>query len=214
MSPDFPIVVLLSGRGSNFGALLKDLTHFRIAAVVSDKPEAPGLGIAREAGIKTLAFARQEFPSKLAQKEAIYSAVENFAPKLIVLAGFMQILEASFVERNAGRIINIHPSLLPKYPGLHTHERVLESGDLEHGCTVHVVDSGVDTGPIIAQASTKIVKGESAEMLAARVLELEHSIYPWVVANIAQGRIQIMGREVAFHDSARREAALLGFKLP
>jgi phosphoribosylglycinamide formyltransferase-1 len=212
MIPDFPIVVLLSGRGSNFSALLHHLTHFRIAGVVSDKPEAPGLTVAREAGIEVRAFGRQEFPSKLAQKEAIYRAAESFSPKLIVLAGFMQIVEASFVEKHFGKILNIHPSLLPKHPGLHTHERALESGDTEHGCTVHFVDSGVDTGPIVAQASTKIIPGESAETLAARVLELEHKIYPWVISNIAQGLIAINGREVSIQESARREGAQRGFR--
>ena len=214
MKPDFPIVVLLSGRGSNFSALLHHLTHFRIAGVVSDKPEAPGLTIAREAGIEVRAVNRQEFPSKLAQKEAIYRAVEGFSPKLIVLAGFMQIVEASFVEKHFGKILNIHPSLLPRHPGLHTHERALESGDKEHGCTVHFVDSGVDTGPIVAQATTKIIPGESAETLAARVLEREHRIYPWVISNIAQGRISLVERKVLFDARLKQEADELRFRLP
>jgi len=213
MQNNFPIVVLLSGRGSNFQALTQRLSDAHICAVISDKPEAPGLEFARDHGIKTFAFDRQDFPTKIAQKEAIYSAVDSFKSKLIVLAGFMQIIEAPFVERNLGRILNIHPSLLPRHPGLHTHERALEAKDEEHGCTVHFVDAGVDTGPVVAQAATKIVPGESAEALAERVLALEHDIYPWAVSHIARGEISISGREVSYSVRCRAEADGHGFRI-
>jgi phosphoribosylglycinamide formyltransferase-1 len=184
------IVVLISGRGSNLEALLKQQDYYQIIAVVSDKPDAFGLQLAKVASVsKTESFARENYESKAEQKKAIYSFIRNLKPDLICLAGFMQMIESSFVEEFYGRLINIHPSLLPALAGLETHRRAIEDGHSRHGCTAHYVDSGIDTGPIIAQASCDVLKGDTSEILSQRVLELEHKLYPWVLNAIAKKQI-------------------------
>ena len=191
------IVALISGRGSNLIALLDAIENGQIAAkiarVISDRADAPGIAAARERGVATEVIAeghreRHTFAQALADQVAAQ------APDLIVLAGFMRILSAAFVNRFDGRIMNIHPSLLPAYRGLDTHRRVLESGETEHGCSVHFVTAALDAGPLIAQAKVKVLPDDTPGTLAARVLEKEHVIYPASVALFCEGRLQQDGQ--------------------
>jgi len=213
---DCTIVVLLSGRGSNLKSLIVNRQHFKITSVISDKKDAIGLQIAEESHIKTEAFPRSEYSSLILQKEAIYGAVRKANPTLVVLAGYMQIVAPHFVNEFRGRILNIHPSLLPLFGGLRTHERALQARHTVHGCTVHVLDDGVDTGFIIAQASVPVVAGDDADILAARVLTEEHKLYPWVINQIALRNIIVSedGLKVTFTQKARDEAVERGFELP
>ncbi len=188
------VIILISGRGSNLSSLINAAKHYKIAAVISNNIHAPGLKIAQTAGIETTAFDRSE-SSFITHKKAIYNKVEKLSPNLIVLAGFMQILEKEFVERFTGRIVNIHPSLLPQFKGLNTHKRALDlyhqSGGVQsrHGCTVHYVHYEVDTGPIIAQSDCEIQPNDTVNTLAQRVLLQEHQLFPWVVNEIANQNI-------------------------
>lgn len=214
MQKDFSIIVFLSGRGTNFASLLDASQHYNITHVLSDKPEAFGLKTAQSAGIATFCRPRSEFSTVKEQKSWLYSKAESCNPDLIVLAGYMQIIEPNFVKRWYGKMINIHPSLLPRYPGLHTHKRALESGDKEHGCTVHYVDTEVDAGPTIAQARCLIHKDDSAETLAARVLPLEHQLLPWCVQEIALGNIWLKGGStVEYAECTQKDAQLKNFEL-
>jgi phosphoribosylglycinamide formyltransferase-1 len=183
--PLFNLVVLLSGRGSNFAAILKAIQlnklDANIAAVFSNRPEAPGLAIARQAGIPCEVLDGKN-TDKAAYDEALAAQIALYNPDLIVLAGYMRVLTPSFVQKFAGKIINIHPSLLPKYPGLHTHEQVIANRDKVHGATVHFVTEELDAGPIIAQSSLEVVVNDTPESVAARVLALEHELYPSVIA--------------------------------
>jgi len=184
---NYNICVLISGRGSNLKSLVQQAAEYVVIAVVSNTLEAPGLAFAAAHGIRCVALARRDYPSLEAHKQAIYQAVGEFQPALIALAGFMQIVSPEFVDEYYGRIINIHPSLLPKFPGLDTHQRALAAHEKLHGCTVHFVDRSVDSGPIIAQAPVPVLANDTAAALAARVLEREHEIYPWVVNHLARG---------------------------
>jgi len=213
MKTKLQLITLISGRGSNLKALLDNAQDFEIKGVISDNPQALGLNFARELKIYSKAFSRKNFPSLKALKTAILEEVKSHNPDLVALAGFMQILEKEFVEAFPGKIINIHPALLPKFPGLHTHQRALEAGEKTHGCSVHVVDAGVDTGPIIAQAEVQLLPNDSEELVAKRVLEREHAIYPWVLNAIARGEIQTSLEKITYSDLAREEAQKLGFKL-
>ena len=190
---DFSAVVLISGGGSNLQALIDAMAtqalNIRIAAVISNKPDAGGLLRARKAGIDALTLQNTDYPDRDQFDAALSAILDKYAPDLIILAGFMRILTASFVNRYAGRIINIHPSLLPKYPGLHTHQRALDDGEREHGCTVHFVTEELDGGPCIVQGRVPVLEGDNVEQLAARVLRIEHKIYPHAVSLIASGRL-------------------------
>lgn len=186
----FEVVVLISGRGSNLKSLVESRLGYEIVAVVSDQPEAPGLQYAQDAGIETIAIPRSKFPSRAAHKREIFSNVNQLGPDLVALAGFMLIVPPEFVEPNYGRIVNIHPSLLPAFPGLDTHKQAISAGVTEHGCSVHYVDSGVDTGPVIAQARCECYPTDTPETLAARVLTSEHKLYPWVVSQISGQQIR------------------------
>ena len=177
------IAVLISGRGSNLKSLIDNAKNYRIIAVLSDKEDAPGLKYAKKAKIPQFTFSKKEYGHKKEQKKAIFETLQNLKPDYIALAGFMQIVPLYYLEEFT--IINIHPSLLPAYPGLDTHRRVLEAGEKEHGCTVHFVDAGIDTGPIIAQEKVVVLPSDTEESLANRVLEKEHQIYPWVFNNIS-----------------------------
>jgi phosphoribosylglycinamide formyltransferase-1 len=185
------IVILISGRGSNMQAIVEANLPVRVAAVISSAPDAAGLRYARSRGIAAEALdhrdyaSREEFDGKLAQ------AIDRHAPDLVVLAGFMRILTDGFVRRYEGRMINIHPSLLPAYPGLHTHRRALEEGVKVHGCTVHFVTPQLDHGPIIVQAAVPVLAGDTEDALAARVLRQEHRIYPPAVRWFAEDRLVI-----------------------
>ncbi|HUO83284.1 MAG TPA: phosphoribosylglycinamide formyltransferase [Gammaproteobacteria bacterium] len=190
-----PLVVLASGRGSNLQAIIDAAADgrlaARIAAVVSDRADALALQRAREAGIFAQALLPRDFPDPAAYDAALAASVGSHRPGLVVLAGFMRIIGGGFVRRFTGRMLNIHPSLLPKYPGLDTHRRVLEAGERETGASVHFVTEAVDAGPLIARARLPVRPGDTAQTLAARVLEFEHLIYPQVIDWFATGRLRM-----------------------
>lgn len=183
------IVILISGSGSNMAAIVRAAAagrwaqrfDARVAAVLSNRPDAAGLAWARGEGIATGAVDHKAFESREAFDAALASAIDAHAPALVVLAGFMRILTPGFVERYAGRLINIHPSLLPAFPGLHTHRRAIEAGCRVAGATVHQVTTELDHGPILAQAAVPVLPDDTPESLAARVLSQEHRIYPLAV---------------------------------
>jgi phosphoribosylglycinamide formyltransferase-1 len=188
------IVVLISGRGSNMRALVErsrdPAVGFEVAAVIADQPGAAGLAIARDLGAPTHVVVADPSITRARYDEQLAAVIEPYAPSLIVLAGFMRILSREFVARHEGRILNIHPSLLPKYPGLHTHERALEARDAEHGATVHFVTAELDAGPAVIQARVRVEPEDDARSLAARVQVLEHRIYPMAVRWYCAGRLR------------------------
>jgi len=189
----YNIVVLISGKGTNLQALI-DASHrssYKISAVISNKAQAIGLSRAEISGIDTYVIEQESFDSKLEFEESLATRISEINPKLIVLAGFMKVLGPQFVKLFRGKIINIHPSLLPEYPGLNTHQRVLEDNKKIHGVSVHLVTEDLDGGPIIAQDSVHVLPNDTAESLAKRVLEREHIIYPKVVESLAIGKIQL-----------------------
>lgn len=190
-----PVVVLISGSGSNLGALIEAQPQwpYRIAAVISNQAEAFGLERARGAGIPAEVLSHRGFPDRAAYDEALTGVIDRYAPGLVVLAGFMRILTPGFVAHYAGRLLNIHPSLLPRLRGLHTHARALEAGEHEHGASVHFVTAELDGGPVIMQARVPVLPGDSPETLASRVLAREHRLYPRVVGWFAQGRLRLGG---------------------
>ncbi len=189
-----PLVVLISGSGSNLQAIidgaLQDLP-VDIRAVISNRAEAYGLERAGRAGIKTRVLDHRKFPDRESYDRSLADLVESHEPALVMLAGFMRILTPEFVRRFQGRMINIHPSLLPKYRGLHTHQRALDAGDSVHGASVHFVTEELDGGPVVLQARVPVLSGDDADILAARVLKKEHIIYPTVVRWIAEGKIRM-----------------------
>jgi len=189
-----PIVVLISGRGSNMRALAEHARSprscYRVALVLSDKPQAAGLGVARSEGLATDCLSPADHGERAAFDRALAARIDAEAPALIVLAGFMRILSSEFVERYADRLLNIHPSLLPLHPGLHTHRRVLAAGEKMHGATVHFVTAELDGGAPILQARVDVLPGDDEHTLAARVQAEEHKIYPLVVDWFCSGRLQ------------------------
>lgn len=190
------IAVLLSGRGSNFQSLLNasaaGLLGGNIDLVISNRPGAGGLNIAHDAGIETALIDHQNYPTREAFDRDLAGVLDSRSPDLVVLAGFMRILTADFVERFAGRLLNIHPSLLPLYAGLNTHQRALDNGDTHAGATVHYVTGELDGGPPVLQARVPIEPGEDARTLAARVLAVEHQIYPVAVNWHMTGRLTLI----------------------
>lgn len=186
------IVILISGTGSNMAAIVRaaererwpERLGARVAAVISNRPDAKGLATASEAGIATSVVDHKAYAGREAFDAALQTAIDAHEPALVVLAGFMRILTPAFVAHYAGRIVNIHPSLLPAFPGLHTHQRAIDAGCQVAGVTVHLVTSELDHGPILAQAAVPVLDGDSAETLAARALAHEHVIYPRAVANL------------------------------
>ncbi len=186
------MVVLISGRGSNMRSLIEhsrdDGAPYAVTHVISDKPDAAGLEVARGLGVPAQALAGTA--DRAAYDAALAAAIDACKPSLIVLAGFMRILSAQFVDRFAGRILNIHPSLLPKYPGLHTHRRVLAAHEREHGATVHFVTAQLDGGPPVIQARVAVEDGDDEASLAARVQVQEHRIYPLAVRWFSEGRLR------------------------
>lgn len=187
-------VIFISGGGSNMEALIRaaQAPDFpaEIIAVFSDKPDAGGLAKAQTAGIATQVFPRKDYASKDAHEDAILEALAALNPDIICLAGYMRLLSGKFIAPYEGRILNIHPSLLPLFPGLHTHQRALDAGMKLAGCTVHLVTEGMDEGPILAQAAVPIVDGDTENSLAARVLKAEHKIYALALRNFASGNAQ------------------------
>jgi phosphoribosylglycinamide formyltransferase-1 len=189
------IVVLISGSGSNLQAIIDAVTAEeipgQITAVISNKADAYGLERAAQAGIQTEVLDHKEFANRDIFDLNLIRLIDQFEPDLVVLAGFMRILTPSFVQRYAGRLINIHPSLLPKYQGLHTHKRAIEAGDTEHGASVHFVTEELDGGPVFIQTSVPVESDDTPESLASRVIVQEHKIYPIAVKWFMEGRIQL-----------------------
>jgi phosphoribosylglycinamide formyltransferase 1 len=183
------VVVLISGRGSNLQALLD--AEIPVSAVISNVAGAGGLAIAAKRGIPTLVVKHGDFPSREAFEATLAAEVDRFAPKLVAHAGFMRIVTASYVERYAGRMLNVHPSLLPAFTGLHTHERALAAGVKLHGCTVHFVTPELDAGPIVLQAAVPVLAQDTVDRLAARVLRQEHIVYPRAVRWFLDGKLVI-----------------------
>jgi phosphoribosylglycinamide formyltransferase-1 len=196
------VVVLASGRGSNFAALVAaqreaDLP-IRIRALLSDKRTAPALLLAENAGVEAVALAPRDFPDRASFDHTLFARAASFAPDLIVLAGYMRVIDAAVIEQWRGKVINIHPSLLPKYPGLHTHARALEAGDTVHGASVHFVTAELDGGPVIAQVELTVVAGDTPESLATRLLQLEHRLLVASVRLLAQKRVALAAHGVEF----------------
>ena len=186
------IVILISGRGSNMEAIVRAaIPGVRIAAVVSNRPDASGLSFAAERGIACAVVDHRQFADRAAFDAALAETIDRHQPDLVVLAGFMRVLTDDFVRRYAGRLINIHPSLLPAFPGLHTHRRALEAGVRVHGATVHFVTPTLDCGPIVVQAVVPVHPQDDERTLAARVLAQEHRIYPQAVRWFAEARLSV-----------------------
>ena len=207
------IVILISGRGSNMEALIaaRDAGNLpvNIAAVISNRPAAAGLETAARAGIVTHYVDHKGFAGRVAFDAALTECIDGFAPDLVVLAGFMRILSDGFVSHYAGRLMNIHPSLLPSFPGLHTHQRALEEGVRIHGCTVHFVTPTLDHGPVIIQAAVPVLDGDDEASLAARILVQEHQIYPQAVRWFAEDRLQLEGGRVRLTAELADNAVLI-----
>ncbi len=199
-APALPIVVLLSGSGSNLQAIIDRITegklNARIMAVISNKADAYGLQRAQQAGIPTEVIEHHQFDSRESFDTQLIKTIDKYQPELIVLAGFMRILTDEFVNHYYGKMINIHPSLLPKYRGLHTHRRALEAGDKEHGLSIHFVSSELDGGPVILQKSVPVMTGDTEQILSQRVLTEEHNAYPQVIQWIAEKRLKLSGNQV------------------
>jgi phosphoribosylglycinamide formyltransferase-1 len=190
------IVILISGRGSNMQAILEAKLPVEIAAVISNKADAEGLETAASHGVATAVVYHKQFSNRTDFDTALAAKIDAYAPDLVVLAGFMRILTPEFVNHYQGRLINIHPALLPAFPGLNTHEKALQEGVRIHGCTVHFVTPTVDHGPIIVQAAVPVLTDDTPETLAARVLEQEHRIYPQTIRWFAEGRLTLKGNKV------------------
>ena len=197
------VVVLLSGTGGNLQAMIDSFQGgdhpARIRAVISNRADAFGLQRARDAGIETCVLDHKQYAGREAFDAALVELIDTFQPKLVVLAGFMRILTGDFVRHYQGRLLNIHPSLLPHYKGLHTHQRVLEAGDAEHGCSVHFVTEELDGGPLVVQSVISVEPDDSPTTLAQRVHTQEHHIYPLAIRWFAEGRLSL-GEEGALLD--------------
>ena len=209
----FKLAVLISGRGSNLQSLIDACADpaypAEIALVVSNIPDVLGLERAKKAGIATAVLSHKGFPDRESFEDALHEIIREAGPDLVCLAGFMRILTEGFVRRWPDRLINIHPSLLPAFRGLHTHERVLEAGVRFAGCTIHFVRPAMDDGPIIVQAAVPVHAGDDADSLAARVLAEEHKIYPLAVRLIAEGRARVVNERVVVEAAAAPESALI-----
>ncbi|MBT9567997.1 MAG: phosphoribosylglycinamide formyltransferase [Thiobacillus sp.] len=202
------VVVLLSGRGSNFQAIVGANLPIEIVAVISNRPQAAGLEVAREHGLNAIALdhtlyaERETFDARLADE------IERHRPDLVVLAGYMRILSPAFIARFEGRLLNVHPSLLPAFPGLRTHERALAEGVKIHGCTVHFVTARLDHGPIVVQAAVPVYTDDTPARLAARVLVQEHLIYPQAIRWFAEGRLVNTDGRVNLKDDSKSQSVL------
>ena len=190
MFTSFHIVVLISGHGSNLQALIYQQHHYQISAVISNNPKAYGLLRAQQAHIPTHIINHRDFANREHFDTALMNTIDRYQPHLVALAGFMRHLGSAFVKHYLGKLINIHPSLLPKYPGLQTHQRVLEAKDRYHGCSIHYVNEQLDAGPLIAQAKLRIETNDTVETLQQRIHALEHQLYPLVVCWMAEDRLK------------------------
>jgi len=207
------IVVLISGSGSNLQAIIDSMPSgegaAKIAAVISNKPGVLGLERANQAGIPSHVIDHREFSQREIFDAKLISQIDQYEPDLIVLAGFMRILTNDFVRRYEGRMLNIHPSLLPLYPGLNTHRRALEANDKEHGVTVHFVTAELDSGPNVIQAKVEVLKQDTPETLATRVQSLEHEIYPIAVKWFVEGRLQMDGQLAMLDEQELPDSGLI-----
>lgn len=196
------VAILISGRGSNMASLIeaaKDPAYpAEIVGVVSNKADAGGLAIARGHGIRAEAVPHRDYASREEHDRAIDAMLEEMGAEIVCCAGYMRIMSDWLVRKWSGRMINIHPSLLPLFKGLHTHDQALAAGVRIHGCTVHFVTEAMDDGPIIAQAAVPVMPGDTAEMLAARVLTAEHRLYPAALRNVAEGKVRMEGNRAIF----------------
>jgi len=207
------LAVLISGRGSNLQSLIDACAvpdfPAEIALVLSNVEGVQGLERARKAKIQTSVISHRDFPDRESFEDAMHERILGVRPDLVCLAGFMRILTDNFIKRWSNRLINIHPSLLPAFRGLHTHERVLEAGARFGGCTIHFVRPAMDDGPIIAQAAVPVRSDDTPDTLAARVLEQEHRIYPLAVRLIAEGRVRVVGERVLIDGAMAAETAVI-----
>lgn len=205
------IVILISGRGSNMEAVVRAAEAegwpARIAAVISNKPEAGGLAFAQSRGIPTAVVSNKKFATRAEFDARLQEVIDTYQPDLVVLAGFMRILTAPFVEHYAGRMLNIHPSLLPLFPGLHTHQQALDAGMSEHGATVHFVTAELDHGPSVLQARIPVLPGDTPDLLAARLLAEEHKIYPRAVRLFIEDRLVVEDGAVRIVESTDHSRA-------
>ena len=185
------IVILISGRGSNMQALVNAKLNCHIAAVISNKADAPGLRFAQQHDIPTAVMSHKDYPDRECFDAALSNVIDGFTPDFVILAGFMRILTEKFVTHYQGRLINIHPSLLPAYTGLHTHARALQDGVKIHGCTVHFVTTDLDHGPIIIQVAIPVLPDDTEHTLSARILHEEHRIYPQALRWLCSGQVKL-----------------------
>ncbi len=209
-----PIVVLLSGSGSNLQAIIDGAAGdlpVEIRAVISNRADAFGLERARQAGIPTRLLDHTGFPDRETYDQALMELIDSYRPALVILAGFMRILTPGLVNHFQGRLLNIHPSLLPKYRGLHTHRRALAAGDGMHGASVHLVTEELDGGPVILQVQVPVEPGDDEATLAARVLTQEHLIYPMVIRWFAEGRLQVTGGVMELDGQALQGPVVMEF---
>jgi len=208
-----PVVILISGRGSNLQAILDENRAGRlpieIRAVISNNPDAEGLQYARVAGVPTEIINHSDYAERSLFDAALMRAIDRHAPRLVILAGFMRILGEAFIRHYAGRLLNIHPSLLPALKGLNTHTRALVAGAKQHGASVHFVTNDLDGGPVIVQASVPIRTGDTADTLAARVLHEEHRILPLAIRWFVEGRLSIHNGQVLLDGEIRPEQGLV-----
>jgi len=208
MRPMKNIVILISGRGSNMEAVVhaarREQWPARIAAVISNKADAAGLEFARQHGIPTAVVSNKDYASRVEFDAALQDVIDRFAPDLVVLAGFMRILTPGFVDHYAGRMLNIHPSLLPLFPGLHTHQQALDAGVTRHGATVHFVTAELDHGPSVLQAEIDVLPGDTPGSLATRLLVQEHLLYPRAIRLFVEDRLGIVDGEVLVADAVDR----------
>jgi phosphoribosylglycinamide formyltransferase-1 len=203
------LVILISGRGSNMEALLNANLPAKVTAVIGNNPAAPGLLTARQRGITTTIIDHRTFPDRSAFDSALAAEIDRHQPDLVALAGFMRVFTDTFVSRYRGRMLNIHPSLLPVFPGLDTHRRALASGARIHGCTVHFVTAALDQGPIVIQAAVPVLPDDTEDRLAARVLREEHRIYPQAVRWFCDGRLGLGRDDIVRFDAARTAHGVL-----
>ncbi len=211
MKKKLPLVVLISGSGSNLQAIIDGTNSdlpVEIRAVISNKTEAYGLERARQAGIETRVLDHTQFDGRDSYDLALGDIIEEYQPGLVILAGFMRILTPSLVKRFHGRMYNIHPSLLPKFRGLHTHERAIEAGETVHGASVHFVTEELDGGPLVMQTKVPVMPEDSPDTLAARVLKREHLIYPAAIKLFAEGSVKMEG-DTVYHNGRPLESPIL-----
>ncbi|SMF50686.1 phosphoribosylglycinamide formyltransferase-1 [Xaviernesmea oryzae] len=207
------VAVFISGSGSNMLALADACAApdfpAEIVAVISDKPSAGGIEKAETRGIRTLVFERKQFAGKPEHEAAILAALDEVKPDILCLAGYMRLFSGDFISRYEGRILNIHPALLPLFPGLHTHQRAIDAGMKIAGCTVHFVTEGMDEGPIVAQGAVPVLADDTAETLTARILTVEHRLYPLSLKLLAEEKVRMEGAKAVFSDLPAKDEAKL-----